>query len=178
MENQRIRISKTMLKNGLLKLLKEKPLDQITVYELCAVSQINRTTFYKYYGSQADLLNDIETDFLTQLNEDLQPIIAQNQDAILSVLKHLYEQRELFCLLVQAMPAQKFSTHMFSLPNIKIIFQSMSDKSGYSPTQAKYIHQFLFQGTFSVLYSWLNSECPEPVNEIADILMMLRGKLC
>jgi len=52
MENQRIRLSKAMLKNGLLKLLKEKSLNEITICELCAVSGINRTTFYKYYGSQ------------------------------------------------------------------------------------------------------------------------------
>lgn len=82
MENQRIRISKTMLKNGLLKLLKEKTLNQITVYELCQVSQINRTTFYKYYGSQEELLNEIETDFLKQLDDDLKHIITKNADAL------------------------------------------------------------------------------------------------
>ena len=58
MENQRIRLSKAMLKAGLLTLLKEKPLNQISIYELCAASQINRTTFYKYYGSQTDLLKE------------------------------------------------------------------------------------------------------------------------
>ena len=40
MENQRIRLSKAMLKTGLLTLLKEKPLNQISIYELCAASQI------------------------------------------------------------------------------------------------------------------------------------------
>ena len=112
MENQRIRLSKAMLKTGLLTLLKEKPLNQISIYELCAASQINRTTFYKYYGSQTDLLKEIEADFFAQLDEDLKPIIEQNPDALISVLNHLHEQRELFphrtlrsiCLRFQASP--------------------------------------------------------------------------
>lgn len=177
MENQRIRISKAMLKSGLLKLLKEKPLSQITVYELCAVSQINRTTFYKYYGSQTDLLNEIEADFLTQLDEDLKPIIAQSPNALLPVLEHLYEQREIFCLLVRSIPVQEFATHLFAIPSIGMIFQNMADGSSYSETKAKYIRRFVFQGTFTVLYDWLNSDSPEPVAEIAEVLGLLRNKL-
>ena len=68
MENQRVRLSKMLLKNALIKLLKEKPLEKITIYELCAEAQLNRVTFYKYYGSQYDLLTDIENDCLTMKN--------------------------------------------------------------------------------------------------------------
>lgn len=177
MENQRIRISKTMLKSGLLQLLKEKPLNQISIYELCAVSQINRTTFYKYYGSQTDLLNEIEADFMAQLNEGLKSIITQSTDALLPVLNYLYEQRELFCLLVQSMPTQEFAMHLFSIPSISIIFKNMTSEHNYSDTMSKYIRRFIFQGTFTVLTDWLNSENPEPVEEIAAVLIMLRAKL-
>ena len=105
-ENQRIRLSKSMLKSGLLRLLKEKPLNEISIYELCQESQINRTTFYKYYGSQMDLLNEIEMDFLTQMNENLNSVIEHDTNALLAVLNHLYEERELFCLLVRSVPVQ------------------------------------------------------------------------
>ncbi|MCD8124609.1 MAG: TetR/AcrR family transcriptional regulator [Lachnospiraceae bacterium] len=177
MENQRIRISKTMLKTGLLKLLKEKPLSQITVYELCQVSEINRTTFYKYYGSQEELLNEIEGDFLRQLDEDLKQVITQGSNAMLLILQHLYEERELFCLLVRSVPAQEFSGHLFAIPSIEVIFRNMFNENNYSETEVKYIRQFVFQGTFSVLYDWLNSENPEPVEKIVDVLGLLRSKL-
>ena len=176
MENQRIRITKTMLKTGLLKLLKEKPLSQISVFELCAVSQINRTTFYKYYGNQADILNEIEADFMRQLDEDLKSIVAQSPKALLPVLNHLYEQREIFCLLVRSIPVQEFTRHLLSISSIDIIFQNMENKSSYSETEAKYIRRFVFQGTFTVLYDWLSSENPEPVTEIAEILGLLKNK--
>ncbi|MCD7802420.1 MAG: TetR/AcrR family transcriptional regulator [Clostridiales bacterium] len=177
MENQRVRISKTMLKTGLLKLLRKKPLSQITVYELCKVSEINRTTFYKYYGSQEELLSEIESDFLRQLDEELKQVITQSDNALPLVLQHLYDQRELFCLLVRPAPTQEFTAHLFAIPSIGIIFQNMLDESSYSETEVKYIRQFVFQGTFSVLYDWLNSENPEPVEKIADVLGLLKSKL-
>ncbi|MCD8316718.1 MAG: TetR/AcrR family transcriptional regulator, partial [Eggerthellaceae bacterium] len=90
MENQRIRLSKAMLKQSLLELLKEKPLSRISVLEICENAQINRTTFYKYYGSQSDLLKDIENDFLDQTNEHLMLILKDSPDAISTVLENLY----------------------------------------------------------------------------------------
>ncbi len=177
MENQRIRISKSMLKTALITLLKEKPLNQISVYELCQVAQINRTTFYKYYGNQTDLLHEIETDLLTQLDEDLKNIVAQNQNPIHSVLNQLFEQRETFCILVNSLPSHDFASHLFALPSIRMIFQNMTDDRNYSDTEAKYIRQFVFQGTFSILYNWLNSQHPESVDEIAEVLKLLKNKL-
>ena len=55
MENQRIRITKRMLREALIRLLGKKPIEKIRVQELCQEAQINRTTFYKYYGNQYDL---------------------------------------------------------------------------------------------------------------------------
>lgn len=177
MENQRIRLSKTMLKAGLLKLLKEKPINQISIYELCQVSEINRTTFYKYYGSQNELLDEIEADFFIQLEEDLKPIISQSPHALISVLEHLYEQREPFCILVQAIPDQTFAQHLFGIPTISAIFKNMVDASGYSEAKAKYVKQFVFQGTYAILRDWLGSDAPEPVAEIAEVFQSLRSKL-
>lgn len=180
MENQRVRLSKTMLKQGLMKLLKRKSLSEITVYELCETAQINRTTFYKYYGSQAELLDEIESDFINQLDTELVSVAEQsvsNQNAILPVLKHLYEQRDLFCTLVRSVPTQRFAAHLFAIPSIDMLFHNIIDTENDSVIQAKYVRQFVFQGTFSVLYNWLNSENPEPAEEIAAVLFVLREKL-
>ncbi len=177
MENQRIRISKAMLKTGLIRLLQEKPLSQITVSALCKTAQINRTTFYKYYGSQMELLNEIESDFLQRLDEELRQACSQGANPLEMTLRHLYEQRELFCILVRSVPAQEFTERMFSIPSIRVLFQSMIDESGYSETEVKYIRQYVFQGTFSVLRNWLSSETPESAAEIAAVLELLKSKL-
>ncbi len=177
MENQRIRLSKMMLKNALLQLLKEKPLNQISVYEICETAQINRTTFYKYYGSQTELLQDIETDFFAHLNEDMKDIVEKDPNAMAEVLNYLYDQRETFCILVKAVSTKDFTTQLFAIPSLGQIFQNLVDASSYSQTKARYIRQFVQQGAFAVLCEWLESENPEPVSEIAEVFGLLRSKL-
>ncbi|MCD8074404.1 MAG: TetR family transcriptional regulator C-terminal domain-containing protein [Lachnospiraceae bacterium] len=166
------------------------------------MSQINRTTFYKYYGSPEELLNEIETDFLKQLDNEIRPVRTQaealpqknrqqgnsttqnrsaedeaNANSLLPVLHYLYEQRELFCLLVHTLPMQDFASHLSSIPSIRDIFQGVAEESSYSETEEKYIRQFIFQGTFAILYDWLDNENPEPAAKIAEILEKLKEKL-
>lgn len=87
--------------------------------------------FYKYYGSQTDLLNEIESDFLAQLDESL-ALIPEQEGAVASVLANLYEQRTTFCTLVRAIPSHEFATHLFSLPGINGLF-----KTSPSPAAAR-----------------------------------------
>lgn len=177
MENQRIRLSKALLKNALLDLLQTKPLSKISVLEICESAQINRTTFYKYYGSQTDLLDEIEADFLNQTNEQLVLVLKESPNAVATILESLYEQRSTFCTLVKAIPGQAFANHFFALPSISAIFENLAVTKGYSDQQAKYVREFIFQGVFAVLCDWLSSENPEPVSEIAETLWLLRERL-
>lgn len=177
MENQRIRLSKAMLKNGLLKLLSEKPLQKISISELCNESQINRTTFYKYYGSQQDLLDDICKDFLSDIENGLMQVLVQEQDALSSTLKTFYSHRETFKVLVSAYPQKVFADILFNMPVIKAIFDNLSKNSSFSQAELPYVKQFIFQGVFALITNWLCSEDPEPISEIAAILNKLRSKL-
>jgi len=53
MENldNRVRYTKTVLQQALLKLLQTKHIDKITIKELCQEAKINRGTFYLHYRS-------------------------------------------------------------------------------------------------------------------------------
>ena len=59
-EDQRVRLSRQLLRSALIVLLKEKNINKISVREICDAAEINRTTFYKHYGNPYDLLEDIE----------------------------------------------------------------------------------------------------------------------
>lgn len=61
-ENQRIAITKRLLKESLLRLLEDKELDRITVTELCREAGINRVTFYRHYQVPREILLEIGKD--------------------------------------------------------------------------------------------------------------------
>lgn len=59
MENQRVRLTKTLLAQSLLELMKTKPVESVSVAELCRHAGINRTTFYKYYHTPEEVLQEV-----------------------------------------------------------------------------------------------------------------------
>ena len=57
--DRRILKTKRVLRESLLYLLKEQPIQKISVSLLCEKSDINRSTFYTYYSRPMDLLESI-----------------------------------------------------------------------------------------------------------------------
>ena len=68
-ENQRIALTKRLLKESLMQLMSEKNLSKITVSELCETAGINRSTFYNHYGCPADVLIEIENGVIADLEQ-------------------------------------------------------------------------------------------------------------
>ncbi|MGI6205340.1 MAG: TetR/AcrR family transcriptional regulator [Anaerovoracaceae bacterium] len=57
--DKRIIKTKQGLRSALRELLRDKPLDKISVKEICARSSTSRVTFYTYYGDKYDLFKDM-----------------------------------------------------------------------------------------------------------------------
>ena len=70
-ENQRIALSKRLLKEGLLRILAGKRLEDVNVSALCRESGINRATFYRHYTCPRDVLVDLERDMMQELGRTL-----------------------------------------------------------------------------------------------------------
>ncbi len=64
-EDRRIRYTKQVIKDTLLKLLEKNQFAKITVTELCRRAEINRGTFYLHYYDMNDVLDDILDDMLS-----------------------------------------------------------------------------------------------------------------
>ena len=52
----RIRYTQRILKESFLTLLKQKPVNKITVKEVCEIAELNRATFYAHYSDCFALL--------------------------------------------------------------------------------------------------------------------------
>ncbi|MBC1920421.1 TetR/AcrR family transcriptional regulator [Listeria booriae] len=65
--DRRIKKTKTSFTNALLTLLDEKDFKKITVTDIVTRADVNRGTFYKHYQEKEDLLNEIISDVLQNL---------------------------------------------------------------------------------------------------------------
>jgi AcrR family transcriptional regulator len=174
MENQRVRLSKSLLKEALFGLLKDKPIEKITIYEICDAADINRSTFYKYYGSQYDLLRDIYNDFFADIERNLQDIIPPGTGGLQKMLVQMDGERDKCRILINSAPQHEFSDKLFNLSVIQtVINKQISDK--FSEKHKEYVHLFFCHGGYAIIRRWLNSEKPETPKEIAELFDSLAG---
>ncbi len=67
----RIKKTKRSIIDAFLELRAKKPLEKITVKELCERAEINKSTFYCHYTDVYDLQNQLETEVITSIINDV-----------------------------------------------------------------------------------------------------------
>src|SRR5699024_9230236 len=86
---------------NLLLLMKEQPIQKISVSRLCEKSDINRSTFYTYYSSPMDLLHSIEDEILQRLEETILQYQQENSVPrfMESIVHYISSHQELIRLI-------------------------------------------------------------------------------
>ena len=51
-DNQRVRLTKRLLQDSLIELMKTKTIYKISIKEICELAEVNRSTFYKQRSYQ------------------------------------------------------------------------------------------------------------------------------
>jgi len=69
--DQRVKTTRHLLRRGLINLLEQKPLADISITELCRQSGINRGTFYAHYKDIGDLHKCIEEEVFAEIQKTL-----------------------------------------------------------------------------------------------------------
>lgn len=92
----RIEKTKSYIINAFISLRKTKPLEKITIKELCESAKINKSTFYCHYTDIFDLSDTIETEFVDSIISHLsQPEdILENIEAFAFELFAALESKE------------------------------------------------------------------------------------
>ena len=172
-ENQRIQLTKRMLQEGLLQLLQTKPLDGITVTELCRVSGINRATFYRHYKTIHDVQVDLERDFIKHASpSNRQPRnLSEAKKMLEGTCSYIYEHAETAKLLFLC------STDEDMTRRTNELFQSFVELHKNEPTitdmdreSLRMIFSFMSGGGYNLLRQWILEDVPKTPQEITDIL--------
>lgn len=71
-ENQRVMLTKRLIRESLIRLMVQESVHKISIRMLCEDAGVNRSTFYKYYGSQYDVLAEVEAEFIAGIQDTLE----------------------------------------------------------------------------------------------------------
>lgn len=170
----RTRYSLMMIRKTFIKLLKENPVNKITVKKLCDEAEINRATFYRYYEDIYDLYEKTKEDFINEffeefktreifsIEEDLIHMLSlarQNADAIYALAKQsdAYEFMQTLCAKIY----NKFDE----------IFKTMC--SGLTERQRMGTYYFIVCGSTGIIAEWVERGMVNDEKEIAELLTKL-----
>jgi len=100
--DRRVQYTKRVLKEAVLELLEKKPIDDLTIKEICELADVNRGTFYLHYAQPRDILAEIENDFLQQNAAAFDQYWKQDRDTerIALIFRFVMENRRVCRLLM------------------------------------------------------------------------------
>lgn len=75
-QDARVRYTRRVIQETFVELLREMPLNKVTVKEICRRGELNRVTFYLHYADPYDLMEKIEKGLLEQLEEYVEQSVA------------------------------------------------------------------------------------------------------
>jgi AcrR family transcriptional regulator len=170
-ENQRVRLTKRLLKEALMDLLETKQLQQISVSELCNAAGINRTTFYNHYGNPAEVLEDIERECLEEVQEALEhekkpTTLAQRVEIIASYLRQ--HDRVTKTAFASAATPSDLALKIFEL-RLGQEGEIADVLSHYDAPTQKLLFVYLANGIYSLIRTWLLEDVPKSPKEIGEL---------
>ncbi len=93
----RKRYTQRVLKASLLELLKRRPINKITVKDVCALAELNRSTFYSHYSDCFDLLDHIEDELVAEFEEALSRVGFRDVTALIVAIYEIIDKHEEAC---------------------------------------------------------------------------------
>lgn len=154
--DRRTRYTKQMIKQSLLDMLREMPIEQITVKALCEKAEINRATFYNHYETLTILLEEIEYESYKELTDLLNNALYDDENlantlsTVLQFLKDNQNMREVFLSKTAAGRGLTRLLEEFHEKGIETIVL----RSGISRQQAQWTLTYISSGTREVLRQW------------------------
>ena len=165
-ESRRVKMTKILLKDSLISLMKEKSIHSISIKDICDGADINRSTFYRHYNTQYELYDDIIQDIMDEMLDVFYTVNKEGYSTSLfltRLLEYIEGKRELFLIVLS------------DKGNIGVgeAYIRMTAKFLDSETvgeTASYIINFISAGMTSFLWTWLNKENRRPAAEVAALM--------
>ena len=154
-DNQRVKITKMLLKSSLLKLLKEKSIYKISITEICQEADINRSTFYKHYDTEFALLKDIEDEYLSTIDEYISHFSYES--TLRKLLDYVIENIEVFQLFLDGGPDNEFFQRLLELCFEKMRYEQLIMQY-HNQKENEYLYRFIVFGALEVVKTWIADE--------------------
>ena len=168
-DGRRVRMTKMLLKNALIDIMKTKSIHLVSIKEICEEADVNRSTFYRHYNTQYDLYDEIIEDIANDIggiySDDFTTL-----EFLTKVLEYIESKRETFLVILS-------DIGQVTLGEAFLLFTGRFLRLDEMGELVTYVTEFIAAGLTSTIWSWLNKENRRPASDVARMLhnLMMHG---
>lgn len=178
--DRRVIKTKRAVKNALMYLLNDRDINDITISDIAAQADINRKTFYNYYSGVHEVIDEMENDIISHVDEALTDIdfidnlenpylIFEKLTSVISTdmdtFGYLLGMNTNVGLLSKIVELLKAKVKSVVLPVVEL-----------DPLQLNLMLEFMISGMVAVYKRWFNSDRSASIDEISRQMNILAFK--
>ena len=174
-ENRRVRYTRMALRESLLALLQQYPINKITVSRICEQADVNRSTFYLYYKDSYDLLEKIESELHDELSRAIERSgsTLPNSDILKHVYEIIYKNRDICRVLFGEYGDKEFLKKIGSMNREQILQDWRRQFGSIDDTLLEYLHAFSAYTNIGVMERWISRDFQETPEQLAQLVSRL-----
>lgn len=183
-ENRRTRYSKRVIRESLYELMKEKPINKISVTEICKKADVNRSTFYSYYTDIYDLNQKIIGEFFSvqkSVIKNIRESLRNKTSLDAFTYEDFYEIIYHYLKTVQGnLELYKFIFNQNADNSVhanfaKVTFHTIRDVLNplIEESRAEELRKaftFVSGGTTALIMTWVEKDCDSPVESLSEYI--------
>ncbi len=175
--DRRTKYTKMVISEAFMQLIKNKPIQKITVADICALADISRPTFYLHYSDIYALIDEIGENMIVSANLGEMAALTLDKlnkihDIIVNLIRVVESNADIYriCVLERGTPTVLPARIKEELKNT--IMKKFEDDNLFDErADKKYILEFIQSAFNSIIYCWLNKkEGRESADELANTI--------
>ncbi len=169
--DRRVARTKEAIREAFFILADKKPVEKITIRELCDLANINRTSFYDHYWDYPDLVNSLETEIANSLFNQFDGMFSREDSAEVTMRKylHLIKNSKEIKILFSNFGCQK-CLQMFEDALKEQTFKDWLKREEITKVQADYLFRYIVSGGWAVIQQWYQGGFAEQEEQIQALL--------
>lgn len=181
--DHRTRVTKMLIRKAFTEQLKNKPVQNISIKELCESAGINRGTFYAHYSDIYELREQIEEEMTRDFLKALEPLLDVHGDEITpirvttAIFQCLKENADLCTVTLGEYGDKEFAARLLSLGRDRCKESYSRYFAAASPKKIEFYYAFVSAGCIGLLRQWLEEGMVTGAKEMATMAenIMMHG---
>lgn len=171
--DRRVKYTKMVLRQSLLELMKTRPLNKITVTDICQQADINRGTFYSHYADPYDLLEQIEAELLDEIKASIERSLqVENISTLLAEIFQTIQRNSDLCkTLFSEFGDKEFLKRILYIAHDRSVQEWKASAGGAIPQeQLEWMYTFTANGSIGIIQEWVQGGMHQDVSKIAGFI--------